>query len=557
VKRPAEKAKDSTVISITGQILLGLSTILLVIYFLGVSQPGRATVAWVVEGEIHGTADVGNVFLDPLSAAVTMTDLAIRDDQDRPVASVRSLQVIPEGVSPPLFKFLHLDGMKFSIYLDQDGRFSLESLFRDKEKKGNRRPKPLLLDRLLIGDSEVRLDTPFGSIEAGLVEVNAHVEAEPDQFPSGQGEAEIGRFILAPRDELVGVILEGLLGSAGPYSFGPLLAQASFGNDQVHIPELSLTFPAANLRIQGRLNPLLLEGRLALSVTSDGQDIASLLAERSADSWLFSTLVTQLTIPGLDDETWMVPQLELNGLSVNALPKTITCKLNRLSSPDVKLGELHLEETSLSANLHYEGSEPVDSYIAAVLGQDFPVDRFLAQWRKGKLSLSLLVSRIVLEKALVAAPLRVRLEALRTDDHKVHLTLSTTLHPHGSITAELRADLNTADGKTPFVATVTVKGLETETLVAAAGLPGFVRGMVTGRLDGRLEVVGHELAAGIVKVNHCRFDLTRKEGGNMVFRTPDDNQNWDFTKEPGFSLFTKEVKFGEGRLIMEVAPVKN
>jgi hypothetical protein len=246
--------------------------------------------------------------------------------------------------------------------------------------------------------------------------------------------------------------------------------------------------------------------------------------------------------------------VEVSGLALSALPGQISLKLNRLSTPHLDLDGSHLAGISLSGSAQYESAQPLHDLAEKLISGEASVADVAANWVQGDAVLSLLIESVSNGDKEIIAPLRLRVEAKRTKDHKMRWTANLTLHPHGTIRAELTADLRNREGDVPYVAQLHIEGLQTEALLDLLAVPGMLRGMLAGRLEGSIEVAAHDLASTTVKVLHCRFDLSRAEGGDMVFRTPDDQQIWDFGVAPSFSFFSKELKFGDGKLVMQVQP---
>ncbi len=540
--------------ALLGHLMLLFSTLLLVTYFLGVGQPGRAMMTSLATDEINGVAEVGQVQLDPLSASAALLDIEVFTADGKPVARAASVEVSASSVTGDEFSKLTIRKPQVLLALDGEGRSNLDGLFVEKPDTGPKEPSGLRIDALTLEEAALSLTTPDLTLEVGPVTAIGAIDQPAGKAAGGQLQGRIEAFRLSPESEEMEDLIAGLVGSHSPLTIGPLDAQVHWGESNVDVRSVQLAWGALEFYLQGQVDYERLAGTLSLMGTRDGKQVGSLLVRRQGDDWAFSMQVAEASLPGRQGEALVVPAVELSGLALSALPGQVSLKLNRLSTPHIDLDGSQLGGISLSGSVQYESAQPLGDLAENLVSGEANISDITANWVQGDASLSLLVESISNGEREVVAPLRLRIEVKRTKDHKMRWTANLTLHPHGTIRAELTADLRNRDGYVPYVAQLHIEGLETEAFLDLLAVPGMLRGMVAGRLEGSIELAAHDLASTTVKVPHCRFDLARAAGGDMVFRTPDDQQIRDFGVAPSFSFFSKELKFGDGKLVMQVQP---
>ncbi len=534
-------------------VAMGILAAVLVAYFLGVGTPGRALMAELAADELTGAASFGTLQLDPIGRALALTDIEVSDADGRPALSVGALEVASESLADRAFRRLTVQQARLHVRVDEQGHVNLAGLFREKERKEPPRPRPLRIEHLAVAETTVALETPDLALEVGPVTFGGSLSKEARGPSGGRAEATIEGFRLTPRSPRVADLLTGLLGAAKDYQAGPLVLRASWGGHSVDIEELSFHSAPVDLLARANVDWAALEGTLNLTLTREGREVGALLARRQGEDWAFSALLNEVTTPGFAGAQVVVPAVELAGLSLNALPAQLTARLNRASLDTLVLDGTTLSGVALSGEVHFESAEPLQSLLTTIQAGG-GLHAVAASWKQGNAALLLLVDSVRRGDDEVVAPLRLRVEAKRTRDHKLQAEVELALHPHGSVRGELTVDLRTRNGRLPWVGQLRIDGLETTALLQLLQLPGMLQPMLSGRLEGTLAVAGDDLANPVVQVRFCRFDLRRKEGGDMVFLTPDDQQKWDFSAEPSFSFFTKELKFGDGKLLMQVKP---
>lgn len=540
--------------SSVGHFLLPVFTLVLVTYFLGVGQPGRAMMTGLAADEVHGTTVVGRVQVDPLSASAALLDVEFRTPDGEPAVTVSAVEVAATSLLGNEYSKLSFRNLKLMVALDEDGKFNLEGLLVEKPPRAHKEPSGLRIDALAVEESSAFLVTPDLTLELGPVTAVGAIEELAGELPGGRMEGRIGTFKLSPRSPAMEDLLAGLTGAVRAATIGPLDAQVHWAAGNVDVRSVQLTWESVQLYLQGRFDYLRLAGTVSLMATRDGKQVGSLLVRREGEDWAFSMLVSEANLPGRQGNTLTIPEVELSGLSISALPGQVSFRLNRLGIPRLDLDGPTLTGVSLSGSVQFESAQPLLVLAEGLAAEELTISDVAASWQQGAAVLSLLIESVGNGERELVAPLRLRVEAKRTSDHRVRFAADLSLHPHGTIHAELTADLRHREGVVPYVAQLHIKGLETEALLDLLAVPGMLRGMLSGRLEGSLEVAAHDLASTTVKVPYCRFDLTRTDGTAMVFRTPDDQQTWDFGVSPSFSFFSKEVKFGDGKLVMQVQP---
>ncbi len=542
------------VAGLMGHLLVLLAAVVLVVYFLGVGQTGQAMMVDLANRELNGSASLGQLQFDPLGRAATLFDLAVVTSDGEPALEVGSLEVTASSLTQRAFSRLALRDVSLSLRQGSDGRWNLDGLMKEGPKKAPQPAEMLRIDELLLSAGKLSLVTPELSLEAGPASARGTIDQPAGGFPGGHVDGRVERFSVASVNGAGSALLSGLTGETNPFLFGPLEWRLHWGEGTLDIRSVELSVAELLFYLQGQVDLRQLTGTLSLMATREGKEEGALLARREGEDWALSLHWSRLSLPGHAGGSGSIPGVELSGLALSALPTQFSVKLNRLGIDRLTLGQTALEELSVSGSVQYESIRLLHDLLPALASGSATVADLVASWRKGDVAFSLLIERILRDGQSLIAPARLRVEIRRTKDDKLQADVTLALHPHGSVTFSLTADLRQREGRLPFVAQLHIDGLETAALLELLDLPGMVRGMALGRLEGSIEIAGHDLREPTVKVPYCRFELRRKEGGDMVFRTPNDDQVWDLSTAPSFSFFTKELKFGSGKMVMEVVP---
>lgn len=534
-----------------GQVLQILSSLLLVVYFLGVSAPGRATVSWLAKDEIHGEAEVGSIAVDPVGGAYVAMDLSVLDRDAQPVVEVGGVELVADSLLDRTFSHLLVREAKLRVAVDEEGRVNLLEL---KKHHGGppSEPQGFRVESFLVDDSSAVIETPFADLELGPLTLKGTASETPPSLPQGEIEAHIARLSLHPRVPEVVETLLGLMGSDAPYEFGPVEGSARFSGGILELHELTFAFPGSRAYLLANVDVLGETGKASLTVTSGGKDAGALLVQLDEKEWAFSLLINVLDIPGGGGETVKVPRVEMNGLSLNAVPEHLTFKLNRLALDELLVDSYAATQLSTSSGFHFEGNHRLETLPGVLAGQDgfWPaVEALAAQWKKGSLTFSLLADKLRLREELLAAPLRFKVAGGPAGEGAITLEASLALHPHGTVTAGVVVDTENREGLRPYAVTIEVDGLNMKPVLAILDLPGMIAGMLQGTLSGRLNFGGLRLGDTVWHVTECSFDLDNP-GGGMEFVLPEKTQDWDMAAGIGFSFFTKEITFGAGKLKM-------
>jgi len=537
-----------------GHFLLLFVTLLLVTYFLGVGQPGRAMMTALSREEINGVAEVGQVQVDPFGTSAAIFDIEVRTADGEPALTAAAIEVSASSLLEKEFSRLAVSQLKVLLALDAEGRFNLADFLVEKPDTGPSEPSSLRIETLALEEAELSLVTPDLVLDAGPVTAVGSINQPAGEPFGGSVEGRVEAFQLSPRSPEMEDLIAALLGPRDSLTVGPLDAQVHWSETNVDVRSAQLTWESLQLYVQGQVDYERLAGTLSLMATREGKQVGSLLVRRQGEDWAFSVQVSEANFPGRKGKALSLPAVELSGFALSALPTQVSMKLNRLSTPRLDLDGAAFTGVSLSGSAQYESGLPLHDLANQWVAGTATIADVAANWRQGDAVVLLLIESVSDDERELIAPLRLRITAKRTKDHKMRWTADLSLHPHGNIRAELTADLRNREGVVPYVAQLHIEGLETEALLDLVAVPGMLRNMLSGRLEGSIEVAARDLSSTTVKVPYCRFDLVRAEGGDMVFRTPDNEQVWDFGVAPSFSFFSKELKFGDGKLVMQVQP---
>jgi len=538
---------------VSGEVLLYLSSFLLVFYFLGISAPGRATVSWLAQDEIHGAAEVGGVAVDPLGGSYVAVDLAVVDLENRPVVNVGGLEVVADSLLDKEFHRLLVREARVTVTVDEEGRVNLLKLKKHKEGPPSA-PSGFRLDDITVNDSSVALETPFANVELGPVSVAGAASKVPTGTPQAEVKARIDRLSLVPQTPEIVQSLAGLFGPDTAYEFGPVEGSVRFRDGALQLKEVTFDFPGSRAHLVADIDVLNLTGRTSLTVVTDGRDAGALYAQRDAGGWALSLLVNTLDIPGGGGDSVKIPRVEMTGLSLNAVPEHFTFKLNRLAMDDLRVDAYSALGFSTSSTLHFEGRDKMDGLVSQLGEQDglwLVLDSLASQWRKGNLTLSILSDRLRRGEKLLASPFRLKVSGGPDDKGVITLEASLNFHPHGGVRAQAVVEKVNREGRRPYAVTIEIDALNTKPVLAIVDPPGILAGMLKGTLSGRLSFNGNRISDSIWHVTECRFAL-ENQGGGIDFLLPEKTQNWDMAAGIGFSFFAKEITFGAGKLKMVV-----
>lgn len=540
--------------SALGHLVLALLAVILVVYFLGVGQPGKAMMADLAREEITGTARVGHLHVDPLGGRAALIDLEVKTADGEPALSVGAVDVAAASLTESHFSRVAAQDVSLTLTQDDSGQWNLDGLMVEKPDTGPKESSPLQIDELSLERATVKVRLPDTEATVGPISIAGALDRPQGGAMGGHIDGRIDQLALTPLSPMGKGWLTGLTGSGDPLTLGPFSANVHWDENGVDIRSVEWLLGTLQFYLQGQIDLEALAGTLSLMATRDGKQVGSLLARRSNDDWAFSVQWSQLEFPGFSGDGVAMPALDLSGLTVSALPRQLSAKLNRFGIDDLPFDGGRIGGLSISGSLQFESTQRLDDLARGLEAGTATLADIVNAWQSGDAVFALIIEEIARGSQAIVAPLRLRVEVRRKEDQTLRANVSLALHPHGTITAELTADLRQREGRVPFVAQLHIDGLETTALLELLDVPGMLKGMVSGRLEGSLEVAGNDLASPTVKVPYCRFELSRKEGGDMVFRTPDNDQVWDLGAAPAFSFFSKELTFGDGKLIMEVVP---
>lgn len=535
-------------------VLLAVVSLLLPVYFVASSRSGSALLSGIMDSSIHGKARVNAVWLDPVDGLLGICDLEMSDGEGRPVVALGAAWVVPGAWDGSSVDRLRVDRARLWVRIDEDGKVNLDGFF--KEEPGGKppsTPEAFLLKDFRISRSGAVVEGPLGTVKVDGFNLSGSVSETAQGVAAGNVEALLESVVLSPATKDVSDYLSVLLGASS--TLGPLAGGAHWDAGHVELHNLSLAVAGALLTADGHLDTGTREGRLNMSARQGEDELFSLAAHRSAKDWGLSAMVNRLALPAgrLADRT--IPAVELSGLRVNAYGELLEVTLNRLSVSQVQDKGTKLDGLSVSSSLRFESATPLEELAGTLSRQADPWDStaaVLSNWKKGEWIFSLLIDDVAQGETSLIHPLRLKANARPVDDGGVKLHGQLVLHPLGSVTLDFQVHKKDREGRLPYSLELTIDSLDLATLVAAADLPGMVKRMASGTLNGKISLFAEALGASRVKVSECHFKLVRPDGGSVTGACPPGDQIWDFSEAPSFSYFTKEVKFGEGVLKLEM-----
>jgi len=537
---------------ILAYLVLAVCTVVVPLYFLGVSRPGRAMISNLVEDNVHGKVELGSMALDPFGRAVSLVDLVIADRENMPVVQVGGAGVVADSLADNAFEQIVLRDSKLIIVLDEEGRLNLQDLIKEKEAVGPREPEGFRIDRLVVGESAVLIDTPYAVLGVGPIGLSGNLSQLPDQFPVGALTGRIDRLGMVIRHSVMVDLFSGLFGGERSYEFGPLSLDLELKDGRIRFSDTRLEFPGTEVHMEGEIDPVRQLGELLFVVNSGGIETASFGASLEEQAWSLALRVNSLSVPKVSNEGIYLPGFEISGLSFKALKEQCTLGLNRLLVKELELGELEAGEVALSGRLHFESGQPLDEMALRLDGQADPwagLTHAMGQWKRGELFLSLVVQSLVHDREQLAAPLDLRLEVMPRKDGSITVDLDLTASPNGIVQIDVVIEPETEEGLRPYQAEVRLNRLNLPPILRRAEMSGMVKNMLGGRLTGKIRFGGTRLGSPLLEVEECRFDLAGAPGP-FVFLCPEEKQTWDMSADVGVSLFSREVKFGNGRLLI-------
>jgi len=552
VKEPPKGIGRLALTALT-QTLQAVLSILLVVYFLGASNPGRAMVTSLAQEEIMGEAKVGGIALDPATQSLALYGIELTDADHRPAVKLGAVAVDLESLADRHLEKLSLAEAEVLIALDDRWQVNLARFLRPKPPRPKKKPRPFRVDHLTLADSTIRLETPVADLDVGPVDLQGHVIGRGGQFPDGELSTRIEAIQFQPHEPVTRDAVRGLLGTDGPYRFGPWHGRIGLADGRLRVDDMVFSFPGVQAHLAAQVGLLDLTGQLSVTVDSNGSKAGGFMVRLDPQGFALSLLVNFMRLPGARGETLCLPPVEVNGFSFNARPEHFALKLNRLSLEYLDLGNVSATGVSLNGSLDFEPRTPLDDLVEATAPASVWETLTLAseQWQEGELGLSLLVDRVSVGGLELARPLRLRVAGTPGDQPEVRLTARLALSPHGTARGEAVVHTGGKERKTPYEAWLHIKDLETTPILALFDLPGMLKGMLKGRLSGKIGLEADYLGAPVIRVRECTF-LLEREAGDLTFSIPSGEQVWDFSVDPEFSFFKKEIRFGEGRLLMSV-----
>lgn len=536
-------------------VVLILVSLLLPVYFLASSRPGSAMVSGLVQDAMDGKAELDAIWLDPVDGLVGLSGLVLKDPHDRPVVQLGAAWVVPGSWDGTSVEKVRIHQAQLWVKMDEDGKMNLDGLFKEDSSSAPSTPEAFRLDDFGITDSGAVVDGPQGSVAVEGLNLSGSASETKEGVRSGNVDALIDQITVVPAAPDIKDYLGQLLESPDEPVIGPLSARADWNGDKVVLKQLSLSLGPVTVTGQGRLDAQTQLGEISLSARNDGEEAFSLSAHRSKDDWMVSAIVHRLAVPAARLADRLIPGVELTGLRLHALDKLLELSLNRLHIKQLKDEGLQVDGVSISSTLRYESNTPLADLGVVLSEETLPWKRVataLTNWKKGEWVFSMLIDDIVHAKTSLVRPLRLKVNAQPGKEDGFTLHGQLVLHPLGSIVLDFRVHKTDSKGRTPYSLVLTIDSLNLAPLVLAADLPGMVKRMGAGTLEGKIALYAEDLGAARVKVVECGFKLVRPDGGGVSASCPEGEQIWDFSEEPSFSYFTKEVKFGEGILKLEM-----
>lgn len=533
---------------VAGWAIFILATVLLIAYFALVSGPGAAFVSGLLEEQIRGTASVGSIDADPLSGTVFLKGVALRGADGEEVVQLETVEAAPRSLSGKVLDRLRLTGLMVKVVLDEDGRLNLQSFLAKKKEKPSK-PTGYAVRDLSVDRSEVLFESPYADLHLAGLTVSGAAQEAPGGAARGNLEASVVKMGLTPKAQEAEEIFAGLAGVAGPYNLGPFQAVAEWGNGVLSVKELKLALGGMDLRARGRLEIARLWGEGYVSGWSEGREAFAFSTRLDEQGWYLALLVNQLSVPGVEGSAVEFPPIELTGMNFTTVGDRLTLSLKRLNVARLRLSpRMELVGLSVSSNVRFESRGALSNLVMDVANTGvWDALALLARsWKNGRLTLLVLVDEVLVEGKVLVRPLRLRIHG-KPAVGKVELNLAADLFPLGSVDAGLALG---SDAPVAWSGTVTVTSLDVSPLVSLLDVPAMLKSMLGGTLSGRVELAAEELGSPMVRVSQCRFELKGRNGTIVLSGGGDDTgEVWDFSVEPEVSLFSREIRFGPGKLV--------
>lgn len=531
---------------------LGAASLLLLAYFLGVSNPGRSYLSGLAQEEIHGEAEIGGIEADPVDGSVALVNVSVRDRHSEPVLEVDGFYAVPAAFEPPVFERLTLDGGKLYISLDEQGRFNLDTLFKSSGPSTKpSKPDVFSLSEVSVSDFNLVLTTPFLDLDVGPVRGNGFAWQKADGSRAGTVDATIQTLSAQPKLKELAAYTAAALGQAGPLALGPLEGVVDWVGPKVVLRRFRLGLRGLELVVRGEVDVDTLLGEVAVALRREGVDIASVAAQSAADGWTLSGVVNSVALPRTPLSGIEIPGLTLEGAAFSATGQVASLSLSRLFVDGFEQDDIAVKGVAVSGSLRFLAAAPFAALVPKleqVKGEWERISYLLGAWDKGEFVLSVLVDELGVRGESLAQPVRVKVNARPEPEGSVGASLHLALHPLGTIKAEVTLMAAVDSGRSPYRVTVRVDALDLGPLVAAADPPMMLKRMMSGTLNGGITFRGSGLGSPVIVVKECRFDLANEGGGGVVIWCPAGEQEWDLSVDPDVSLFKKEVTFGKGKL---------
>ena len=486
---------------------------------------------------------------------MALMNLAGRDRHNEPVLEVDGLYAVPTTLEYPIFERLTLDGGKLYLAVDEEGRLSLDTLFKKKPSSGPSKPDVFSLNEVSVTDFSVALATPFLDLDVGPLRGTGFAWQKADGSRAGTVDATISTFSIAPKLKELSAYAEAVFERKGPLVFGPLEGMVDWVGPKVTLRRFRLAFPGLELVVSGEVDVTTLFGEVNVSVRAEGADAASIAARVAKDGWTLSGLVNSVTVPRASVSGLEVPGVALQGATFNASGKTASLSLSRLFVDGFEQDGLAARGVAVSGAIRFRASAPFEellSKLEQVEGEWDRIGYLLKGWGGGDIVLSVLVDELAYGGRSLARPVRVKFNARPGPEGTVGASLRLGLHPLGAVTAEMTLKPAGESGRTGYAAVVKIDDLDITPLVKAADPPMMLKRMLSGKLKGGITFYCPDLGSPMIVVKECRFDLEKEAGGGVVIKCPEGEQKWDLSVDPEVSLFKKEISFGEGKLNYEL-----
>jgi hypothetical protein len=544
---------------VTAEVTLGLAALLLAAYFLLAAGPGRSLAAVVLEDEMNGRATFGNILLDPFGASLSVVDLAIHDPTEAPVAALEVAYAVPRSLLDNAYETVRLGGLFLHVVVDEEGNVNLARLAKEKKKKRERPPEPVAfaVDRLDLGDSHVRVETPLADLDVGPISVTGSLAAGEDGIPKGDGVLTAARIVLDPKleDETVRLLAR-ILGLEGKRELGPLVMKAGTRDEVLDIPDLSVVLSDLALQAAGHAGLETGAFEATLRLVRQDRTLATLAASLAGDSWRLSTRLDGITLPPAATETLSFPGLEIAGIELEAGPESLTLNAARLRVPELSGGGFVAGGLTLAMKAAYQAAQPLQELgraLAAAASPEEGIGRVLEQWKEGALELALTIDSAVCLKRQYGVPMIWKLRLKPLEAGRFALSIGLEVAPGGRLEIDLEIQAPGADGTRPYSAVLRARDLPLWCPLELAEASAMLRNMLVGRMTGELVFTSRDLASPLLLVESCRFDFADNPSG-IYFFCPEEVQTWDMAAGIDLSPLLGKVHFGKGMMWMKMRP---